>query len=138
MKSSPKAPGAEIRFLWTERERFTKTTPFRPAGMSYHEGNVWVLKKKKKNRWGISENSCAALLAHSKHNDSVRGHPRTLTLSPPRFLLHQYTLMKGNAHATIPVMLHRRKEKITTCSAVTKKRSRTKAAKFKRGAYFPS
>lgn len=44
VKSSPKAPGAEIRFLWTERETLTKMTPFTPAGLSYYEGNVWVQK----------------------------------------------------------------------------------------------
>lgn len=66
----------------------------------------------------------------------VRGHPCTLTLSPPRFLLHQYTLMKGNQHATTAVVLHTEKKKITTCSAVTKKRSRTKAANFEQRRVF--
>lgn len=41
------------------------------------------------------------------------------TLSPPRFLLHQCTLMKGNVPTMNPVMLNTKK-KITTCSTVIK------------------
>lgn len=137
VKSSPKAPGAEIRFLWTEREMFAKTTPFTPAGTTYQKG-VWV-EKKDIDRWMDRVSAQTAVrLSWRTVNATISGrHPRTLTLSPPRFLLHQYTLMKGNAHATNPVMLHTKttkKKKITTWCAVIKKRSRTKAAKFKRGA----
>lgn len=46
---------------------------------------------------------------------------RSPTLSPPRFLLHQCTLMKGNAPTTNPIMLH---TKITTCCTVTKEKSK--------------
>lgn len=83
VKSSPKAPGAEIRFLWTEREMFAKSTPFTPAGMSYHKG-VWV-EKEEIDRWmdrvSNSANSCAALLAHSKHNDQWTPSPHAYLIS---------------------------------------------------------
>lgn len=56
-------------------------------------------------------------------NQLVSDHPCKLTLSPPRFLLHQCTLMKGNAPTINPVMLQKQ---ITTCSAVTKEKAKQK------------
>lgn len=48
------------------------------------------------------------------------------TLSPPRFLLHQCTLMKGNAPTMNPVMLH---AKITTCFYCDKGKKQPKKEK---------
>lgn len=72
----------------------------------------------------------------ARSGERARPPPVSLTLSPPRFLLHQCTLMKGNAPTMNPVVLHARKKekkrererkKITTCfSTVTKKKKREK------------
>ena len=45
------------------------------------------------------------------------------TLSPPRFLLHQCTLMKGNAPTMNPVVLHRKNHDLLYCDNEEKLRN---------------
>lgn len=134
VKSSPKAPGAEIRVLWTERDRFTKATPFPTSGVSQHQGEMFVFHQSSGHRCKHP----AVPLSRRTVNTTlqpVRGHPRTLTLSPPRFLLHQYTLMKGNQHATTAAVLHtERKKKNHDLLCCDKEEEQNKSGEFRAAA----
>lgn len=96
---------------------------------------MFGFKNKKNNRSGISENSCAALLAHSKQRFSARPSPHAYLISSTLSATSIHIDERKRTRYESRYVASKKKKKITICSAVKEERSRTKAAKFKRGAY---